>query len=64
MMKKRLKTIGAASMFVSVSALAHPGHQHHALQSSSHAVTDTLLVLSAVVVAVGIVSAFIRRNES
>ena len=64
MMKKLVKSIGVASMFVSVSALAHSGHQHHVLQSSSHAVTDTMLVLGAVVVAAGIVGAFIRRNES
>ncbi len=64
MMKKLVKSIGAVSLFVSVSAMAHPGHQHHALQSSSHAVTGTLLVLGLVVLAVGMVSAFIRRNES
>ena len=64
MMKKLVKVMGALATFVSVSALAHPGHQHHALQSGFHAVTDTLLVLGAVVVAVGIVFAFIRRNQS
>ncbi len=64
MMKKLVKSIGAASLFVSASALAHPGHQHHALQSSSHAITDTLLVLGLVVAAVTIIGALIRRNES
>ncbi len=64
MMKTLVKLLGAAATFVTVSAVAHPGHEHHALQSSSHFVADTLLAVGVVAVALLIVRSFVRRNES
>ncbi len=64
MMKTLVKLLGAAATFVTVSAVAHPGHEHHALQSSSHFVADTLMAVGVVVVALLIVRSFVRRNES
>ncbi|MFK8032021.1 MAG: hypothetical protein AB8G18_17455 [Gammaproteobacteria bacterium] len=58
------KILGAAAALTSVSALAHPGHEHHALQSSAHYVADSMMAVGAVVVAVLIVRALLRRNES
>ena len=58
------KILGAVAALTSVSALAHPGHEHHALQSSSHFVADSLMALGAVVVALLIARALLRRNQS
>lgn len=64
MMKTLVKLLGAAATFVTVSAVAHPGHEHHALQSSTHFVAETLMVVGAVAVALLIVRTFVRRNDS
>ena len=64
MMKTLVKLLGGAATFVSVAAVAHPGHEHHALQSSSHFFADTLMAVGVVVVALLIVRSFVRRNES
>lgn len=64
MMKTLVKLLGAAAVFVTVSAVAHPGHEHHALQSSSHFVADTFVAVGAVVVALLVVRSLVRRNES
>lgn len=62
-MKILAKIFSAAAVFTSVSALAHPGHEHHALQSSSHFVAESMMAVGAVVVAILIVRVLIRRNE-
>lgn len=59
---KTAKIFGAAAALSSVSVWAHPGHEHHALQSSSHFVADSLLAVGAAAVAVLLVRALIRRN--
>lgn len=64
MMKTLAKFFGAAAALVTVSAFAHPGHEHHALQSSSHFIADSLMAVGAVVVAVMIVRSLVRRNDS
>lgn len=64
MMKTLVKLFGAAISLVSVSAFAHPGHEHHALQSSSHFVADSLMAVGAVVLAVLVVRSLMRRNDS
>ncbi len=64
MMKTLVKLLGTAATLVAVSAAAHPGHEHHALQSSSHFVVDSLMAVGAVVVTLLIVRALVRRNDS
>ncbi len=64
MMKNLVKLIGAAATFVTVSAFAHPGHEHHALQSNSHFIADSLMAVGAVVVVMLIARSFVRRNDS
>ncbi len=64
MMKTLVKLLGTAATFVAVSAAAHPGHEHHALQSSSHFVVDSLVAIGAVAVAIWVVRSLVRRNDS
>ena len=63
MMKTLVKLFGAASALVTTSAFAHPGHEHHALQSSSHFVADSMMAVGAVVVALLVVRSLVRRND-
>lgn len=60
---KTQKLFAAAAALGSVSVWAHPGHEHHALQSSSHFVADSLMVVSVVVVALLIARAVVRKNQ-